>query len=398
MAANPTGRAPSIRAATWNLARSGGADRTQLLADQHVELLCAQEVTRRAHDDILASGVFGWGLLSLDHRPRFSGGNSEQLGVAIYGHTDLKVRASGIIAESERPEKFLHADLTVAGWRQPVSVASFHAAPGPGKPETTLRVAHWLEFQFGPSMMGLDANSPSVDHPDHEQSVFCWTQAPYSHFERALIGPPSARRHRLDDALRVRLRHHPDEASPLTDIGPLATTHDRDKTRTGHTPSRFDSIWVSPEFAVGPVTHLWDHDTGRGLGGSDHAMVVTDLTPAVELRPKGENIVAYLRRCRIIPNGTTLVLNTELITDDADRRRLDEWIAADRTRGEATWHNDGVRELTWQTDGTPHTVGKLAKTICDQAGVEFPLTPAGPHWWLDPRHGNESLAQIESGG
>lgn len=334
----------------------------------------------------------------LDHRPRLTGGTAaEQLGVAIYGTARVRVRGSGVLNHFPRPEKFLYADVSIDHWRHPIVVASFHAAPGPGKPETTLGVAHWLELQFGPAILGLDANSPSVDHPDHERSVYCWGQAPYTPMEPALIGPPTFVRHRLRDALRVRLASHPSEAAPLTDVGPLAVTHDRDKRHTGHAPARFDSLWVTPEFSVGPVEHLWDADQARPLGGSDHAMVVTTLAPAIPGRNKHESIVAHLRRCRLIPDGATLAVNADQVTVDADRDRLIAWLAEDDRRGRAVWQNDGNRELVWPLDGDGYRVDTLAERICQDAGIPFPDTRPGPHWWLDPQQANRSLVQISGG-
>lgn len=395
----PVSAQPALRVATWNIARSGGPDRAAVIAAQRLDLLCAQEVTANAHVQLLASGEFDWGLLSLDHRPRLSGsGGAERLGVAVYGRAGLRVRSSGVLDHLPRPEKFLFVDVEAEGWRHPVTVASYHAAPGPGKPESTLGVAHWLELQFGPAILGVDANSPSVDHPDHERSIYCWGQAPYTLMEPALIGPPSAVRHRLRDALRLRLAAHPDEAAPLSDIGPLAITHDRDKRRAGHAPSRFDSLWVSPELAVGAVEHLWDHDAGCPLGGSDHAMVVTTLSPSVPPARPRENVVAHLRRCRVLPDGADVVLNADLITDESDRDQLISWLAEDDDRGRATWQNEGRRELVWAVDGNEYRVDALARTICDAAGVVFPAKPPGPHWWLDPHQANMNLVQISGGG
>lgn len=397
-ASSPPSGVPILRVATWNVARSGGPDRVALIADHQLDLLCAQEVTARTHAQLIASGVFDWGLHSLDHRPgpRRAGG-SQRLGVAVYGRRTVRVRGAGVLNHLPRPETFLYADVDVEGWRHPLTIASYHAAPGPGKPESTLGVAHWFELQFGPAVLGLDANSPSVDHPDHERSLYCWGQAPYTLMEPALIGPPSFVRHRLRDALRLRLAAHPDEAAPLSDLGPLAVTHDRDKRHDGHSPSRFDSLWVTPEFAVGPVEHLWDHEAGRPIGGSDHAMVVTTLSPAVPPRNKREDIVVHLRRCRVLPDGATLVLNTEQVPDGDDRDLLVAWLAVDDERCRAIWHNEGPRELVWAVDGERYRVDTLARRICAAAGIAFPDTRPGPHWWLDPRQGHKSLVHISGG-
>ena len=151
---------PPLRVATWNVNRSGGADRQTLLAEHRPHLLCAQEVTWQAFDDLLASGTFDWAAFSLDHHPRpRGGGRSERLGVAVFGTAEIRLRASGILPWIARPEKLVHVLVDVAGWGTPITVASYHASPGEGKPECTLQVAHWLELTFGPAILGLDANT-----------------------------------------------------------------------------------------------------------------------------------------------------------------------------------------------------------------------------------------------
>jgi hypothetical protein len=155
--------------ATWNLARSGGTDRTDLLAAEGVELLCAQEVTARAHEEVLSSGLFDWGLLSLHHLGGARPANlREGLGVGVYGRSPMRVRASGILPAAARPEKMLFVEVELEGWGHPVAVVSCHAAPGHGKPVNTLQVAHWLELRTGPIIVGLDANSPKIYRPDRE--------------------------------------------------------------------------------------------------------------------------------------------------------------------------------------------------------------------------------------
>lgn len=174
--------------------------------------------------------------------------------------------------------------------------------------------------------------------------------------------------------MRVRIEQHPDELQPLSDSGSLAATHDRDKTEAGYTPSRYDSLWVSPKFAVGPVEHLWDYQRHLGLGGSDHAMVTSTLTRSVPPRDPGENIVAHLRRCRIIPDETPVVLNTSWLPA-VDSERVESWITRDAS-GQARWTNRPGKELKWRDDA--YTVNGLARKKFELAGVTFPNEPPVP--------------------
>src|SRR4051794_15759331 len=126
-----------LRVATWNLRGSGGADRVELMKDQDLDLLCGQEVTAGAFKQVMASKLFGWGTLSFEHHPRMLRGNgSERLGVAIFGADRHRLRSARVLNYLPRPEKFIAADVELEGWPRPVTVASYHASPGDGKPES----------------------------------------------------------------------------------------------------------------------------------------------------------------------------------------------------------------------------------------------------------------------
>ena len=375
-----------MRVATWNLERRATPDRLELAQTQDLDLLLAQEVTSAAYEDLRRSGLFDWSAFSLDHRPRLArGSRSERLGVAVFGRRPIHLRASGILPWLMRPEKFVLADLELPGWRERVSVASYHASPGDGKPECSLQVAHWLELQFGPTILGLDANSPDVDHPDHEQSVFHWQHPPFTHCEPALIGPPSKRRHRLEDAHRLWLARHPDEFQRLVSArpnGPLACTYDRMRDDVGFKPSRFDSVWVSSEFRVDRVDHLWDDASSRPMGGSDHAMVVVDLqrTPSRPRSPR-QRVLDHIIDAGLLDDGTELHFNIDLVTDYTARAVIQSWIDGEHGRSVARFLNDRTRPLEWVAGGGTYSLTGLAAHICASAGVEFLGEPPGPHWW-----------------
>ncbi len=390
----------SIRVATWNLERRGTPDRIEMIESSALDLLVAQEVTESAYESIVGTGLFGWSSFSLHFRPRsVRNSRSERLGVAIFGRPSIKLRSSGILPWLARPEKLVHADVLIPGWHEPVTVASYHASPGDGKPECTLQVAHWLELTFGPAILGLDANSPDVDHPDHERSVFHWQQAPYSHCEPALIGPPTARRHRLDDALRLWLAEHPEELAAVvarSPNGPLAFTYDRGSGGRSK-PSRFDSIWVSPEFRVEGIEHRWDEAGGVPFGGSDHAMVVVELRhPPTKPRLPRQRVIDHIVENGLLDAGERLHLAVELFRRDADRSQLAAWLSGKPDRGTATFTGDRARPLEWDGGAGSFSLSGLVAHICAEAKVEFPGTPPGPHWWRDQQGRN--LVTISDGG
>ena len=93
-----------------------------------------------------------------------------------------------------------------------------------------------------------------------------------------LFGP--AKIHALDDAYRRWLGEHPTEAAALarsTPFGPLAATHRTGKgAKSPGSWMRFDSIWVTRHWAVQHIDHLYDDAIAAG---SDHAVVIADLTP-----------------------------------------------------------------------------------------------------------------------
>lgn len=388
-----------LRVATWNLERRGTPDRRDLMESERLDLLLAQEVTASAYEAVAASGLFAWSAVSLHFEPRLvRNSRSERLGVAVFGGSNIQLRLSGILPWLERPEKLVHAAVKIPGWREPVTLASYHASPGDGKPECSLQVAHWLELQFGPAILGLDANSPDVDHPDHAQSVFHWQQEPFAHCEPALIGPASARRHRLEDALRRWFGEHPDDLASIaahSPSGPLACTYDRGAAGR-FKPSRFDSIWVSPEFQVDTVQHLWDDVAGVPLGGSDHAMVVTELRPLPPARraPR-QRVVDHVVEHGLVEPGAELHFAADLLLDATARATVEGWASDNATLLIARFTGDRARPLEWSGGPGTFTIHGLAAHVCESAGVELPSDPPGPHWWRD--HAGRSLVEISDG-
>jgi endonuclease/exonuclease/phosphatase family metal-dependent hydrolase len=119
-------------------------------------------------------------------------------------------------------------------------------------------------------LLGLDANTPKVDHPDEARSEFWWPP-----HEPLVLGSPAAREHDLSDAFRRWLAANRFELEAIAaerPAGPLAVTHLRGAKNI---PCRYDQIWVSPEWTVESVRHLTE---ASFEAGSDHALVSANLS------------------------------------------------------------------------------------------------------------------------
>jgi hypothetical protein len=161
--------ANQIRVASWNLCH-GRAD-LDLLEAQNPALVLAQEVTAEAFADLRRR--FDWGVYSLDlwgDRVREISPNRH--GVAVLGSSQLAPRRRYLVEHFVAPWKMLAADVALTRHRGYFTAVSYHALNGQcgqdgfDKPRLTLQVADWLEHQPQPVVLGMDANSPMVDHPD----------------------------------------------------------------------------------------------------------------------------------------------------------------------------------------------------------------------------------------
>ena len=161
------------------------------------------------------------------------------------------------------PERSLAAELLLHG-RRICTVASVHIPFGvtwkDGKDETFRALAAWLGQVAEPSVLGIDANSPAIDHPDLARTEW-WRPA------EALLHSPDAP-HRLQNSFRCFLADHPAELDRITKErpdGPLAITHLTGMKRRDN-PRRYDFIYVSPQVTVHEVRH---HHEEAVAAGSD---------------------------------------------------------------------------------------------------------------------------------
>src|SRR5207249_4459190 len=218
--------------------------------DPRPDAVLLQEV-RRSIEPLCESAGLDWYRLAVDVRLAEPADTPvRQRGVAIAGR-GVEPTAVGIVMEAPLPERTLHALMQLDG--REVRVATYHAPPGVSwlerKPQQAVAFAAWLGTSVGPVILGADANTPLVDHPD-----FALTRTHWHTGDRHLRGAPgddclwaATKAHGLRDALRRWLDDHPDDLAAIVrdrPAGPLAISHytGRRKAHRG-TPRRFDSIW-----------------------------------------------------------------------------------------------------------------------------------------------------------
>lgn len=277
--------------ATWNIdARAQGLEaRLARLVELGVDVALLQEVPRRARHQLFASD-FAWAELAVLHSEPHAGPGARQ-GPAILGSSRAWPREAGQVPAEAFVDAGDRAGLTEPevhniGWRHKtlyvdadldgvnLRVCSFHARPGSGLgPLKQLfhRVcAQWLASCGGPLVVGVDANSPRIDHPDPRQ----WQ--PFLAGEGTLIGPQPA--HQCVDALRAWLDADPtrwDDVRRDRPDGPLAVSYHTPRT---HEPRRYDHLLITPDITVDTITHR-----PPAADGSDHGPVLAHLTvPAPE--------------------------------------------------------------------------------------------------------------------
>jgi endonuclease/exonuclease/phosphatase family metal-dependent hydrolase len=288
-----------FRVASWNLKWNGRASE-QFVADRRLDLLALQEVTPEAFERFRA--LFADGVHSIAH-DLCDADPAPKHGVALLWSERLAGRGARLLNHMVLPHRFLVCDLAFVEQRGYFAACSYHALNGEqgedgfDKPRFTYQVARWPEDQPTPIVIGMDANSPAVDHPDITKIECHFDWLGPRHFERALLGPEA--RHRLVDTWRVWLDTHPDELARVVaerENGPLAVSHRTGKTETRPgNPQRFDHILATQgDFWV--VDASYDY-AGALAAGSDHALVTATLV--VQLTSGGRSRADKIRVTRL---------------------------------------------------------------------------------------------------
>jgi exonuclease III len=274
-----------LRVASWNLAhrvKAGAERQADLIRDLAPDLALLQEANANSIEGLAHQAGFDWVRWThLDDVPQRSG--SGYL-AAVAGRGKEPEWLSPRF-EVPFPDRVTAVRVRVGDTA--LIAASYHAPPGvswgPEKAAQAVTFARWLAHQKGQCVLGADANTPAVDHPD-----FAFTLTHWQTGIKALKGEPGddllwgpTKVHSLEDALRVVLAKDPERLQAIRDLnplGPLAVSY-RTRRRMGKpsTPWRFDGIWVTSGLRVESVRYLYE----QGIeAGSDHAVVVADLLVA----------------------------------------------------------------------------------------------------------------------
>lgn len=281
----------SLRFATWNLAYRGlgrASLMAELLAEHQPDIALLQEANPGSLAALCEGAGFEWAITAFDAGAPVTAGATGRRRVSAIAARGIALDECGVLPGVALPERAVWARLRTEP--MPISVIAYHAPPGVSWGITKVHHAHapasWCRGVRGPVIVGADANTPEVDHPDPIRTRTHWHTG-----SRRLGGMRGddivfggRPEHGLADALRLWLRDHPEQLSRIKrerPDGPLAVSHrtGRRRDRPG-IDRRFDIIQVSGEFAVRRIEYLLD-DALRA--GSDHALVIADL----ELRPAG---------------------------------------------------------------------------------------------------------------
>jgi hypothetical protein len=276
-----------VRVVSWNLNRRvGDAVRRQGEFLSSLEpppsAVMLQEVNPRSIELMCERAGLDWFRLAVDLRePEPSDTRVRRLGVALAGRGAAPHSVS-ILEGVPFPERTIHAVIDITG--ATIALASYHAPPGVSwlekKPKQAVAFANWLAALEGPVILGADANTPLVDHPDFEGVRTHWHSG-----DRRLKGAPgddllwaATKIHGLEDALRNLLRGDPEalaEIRAASPQGPLAISYRTSKRTTlPGTLRRYDSVWISDHFGVTSVAYPYEESI---QAGSDHSAVVVDL-------------------------------------------------------------------------------------------------------------------------
>lgn len=273
-----------MRVATFNVNFRGGvaAQRLGALVDGHgVDLLLLQEANPSSLQPLVHTAGLDWVISAYDAGAPQPSSRGRVRVVAIAGRGQAPTKV-GYLADVALPERIVFAEIDSP--LGPLQVASYHAPPGVTWGRVKVDHAHalldWINQATGPVVLGADANTPDIDHPDRDQVVTHWTTGlrrlrGQSGDDATFGGHPV---HDLDDAFRRWLDDHPDQLAAIVrerPAGPLAISHVTGKHHDRpDTPRRFDTIWISRSLAVRSMTYDYP---GAVEAGTDHALVTAEL-------------------------------------------------------------------------------------------------------------------------
>lgn len=162
-----------FRVVSWNLNGLGKQNgRIEFLRSLEPDITILLEATPSFYESLKENRYLTHLACSLD---LCSGQEKRKrpLGVVI-GSPRFPVDQVTLLPDMPVAERALVGRVIVAG--QAVDVCGFHAPPGVNwgnvKSEAYAALESWLVNRSGPTILGMDGNSPRVDHPDHSKSEF----------------------------------------------------------------------------------------------------------------------------------------------------------------------------------------------------------------------------------
>jgi hypothetical protein len=281
-----------LRVISWNLKHrvgDGARSEADLIRSLAPDLALLQEANARSIEFLARTAGFDWVRWTRPDDQPLRAGSGYLAAIAGRGAEPEWLSSR---FDVPFPDRVTAARIRVG--ETAIIATAYHAPPGVSwgleKARQAVTFAYWLADQQDLVVLGADANTPMVDHPDFGKTLTHWQTG-----VARLKGAPGddllwghTKVHGLDDALRVVLGQDPTrlrairEASPN---GPLDVSY-RTRRRNGQpsTPWRFDGIWISKGLRVVSVDYQYD----RGLAaGSDHAVVLVELlVPQVALGAK----------------------------------------------------------------------------------------------------------------
>lgn len=267
---------------SWNVELgSGGQSLAKLALVERFEpdLVLLQEVMQGGCSVLEALDRYASVFHSATLRPRLADETTSRARYcAILTSERFEVRRGPeVLANAPAPERTLTVGLKLDG-KTDVEAASFHFVAGSDPKWGRLAkginfrvVTDWMAAVPATGIVGIDANSPKLDHPEVSRNVYFGGEIQREY----VLHDPLRATHRLRDALRTWLDANPKELSEIRRLrpeGPLAVSHiNRGNSR------RFDFLFVGTAYE--PTSVTYEYEAARQVG-ANHAPVVVNLAVA----------------------------------------------------------------------------------------------------------------------